>query len=111
MSDETRAQGQKPTSPGELPRDGDPKATNSSSQTDLRLLALGTVLVIVPVLVALLVGEPTPDAQFYMRVIAALGGGLVGSVIPACCRSHFRECAPPVRSPFLLSSFWSIPQK
>jgi hypothetical protein len=53
-----------------------------SSVTQLGLLAVGIVLLLLPVIIAVAAPAVLLSAQFYLRIVAALGGALIGGFIP-----------------------------
>jgi hypothetical protein len=53
------------------------------------VLLLGVALIAVPLLVAMLAPDVYGDVQQFLRIIVALGGGLVGSFIPGFLKVRF----------------------
>lgn len=54
----------------------------SSGFAGLGLLAIGIVLLLLPVIIAVAAPAVLLSAQFYLRIAAALGGALIGGFIP-----------------------------
>lgn len=73
----------------------DQQSRNQQSRTiakqvpDWILLISGLVLILIPVAVAILVPASLPQANVYLRVVAALGAALVGAFIPGALQVDF----------------------
>jgi hypothetical protein len=62
--------------------DHESDAPASFNLAQLGLLAIGIVLLLLPVIVAAAAPTVLISAQFYLRIAAALGGALIGGFIP-----------------------------
>lgn len=50
--------------------------------TDYALLAVGVALILLPIIFVIPFSDRTDDASLYLRIIASLGGALVGASLP-----------------------------
>lgn len=57
-------------------------AANTTRQVDLILLAIGIVLILFPLLFAVAFSQLLNAAGLYLRIIASLGGALIGASLP-----------------------------
>lgn len=57
-------------------------ATSKDQSVNYRLLAVGIVLILLPLLFVVAFPDHVKNANFFLRLVASLGGALVGAALP-----------------------------